>query len=253
MKKMMLAAATLALTAGMVVAAPVRIASEGAYPPYNLINEKGDLDGFDIEVGNEVCKRAELECVWVKNDWDSIIPNLVSGNYDAIMAAMSVTEERKEAIGFTDPYLPPAPSSYFALAEDADLSGVVASQTSTVQASYIAESDATLLEFATIDEVASAVRNGESDAGFGDHEVVRPFIEDGDDLIFVGDQVFLDEGIGIGVRKSDEELTQKLNAALNSMKEDGSLNALIAQYFGDEALVFGPDGKGVPASEADAE
>ncbi|WBU53895.1 transporter substrate-binding domain-containing protein [Paracoccus sp. SCSIO 75233] len=250
MKKFILGTAALAFTAGLASAAPVRIASEGAYPPYNLVNEAGDLDGFDIAVGNEVCKRAELECVWVKNDWDSIIPNLVSGNYDAILAAMSVTAERKESIDFSDAYLPPAPSSYIALGEDADLSGVVAAQTSTVQATYVTESGATLLEFATIDEVASAVRNGESDAGFGDHEVVRPFVDGSDDLMFVGDQVFLDEGIGIGLRQSDTELKEKLNTALASMKEDGSLNDLIVEWFGEEALIFGADGKGVPASEA---
>ena len=101
MKKLMLAAATLALTAGMGLAAPVRIASEGAYPPYNLINDKGDLDGYDIDVGNEICKRAQLECVWVKNDWDSILPNLKSSNYDAIMAGMSITTNREARASFS--------------------------------------------------------------------------------------------------------------------------------------------------------
>ncbi|WBU64514.1 transporter substrate-binding domain-containing protein [Paracoccus aerodenitrificans] len=253
MKKLTLAAALLAVTAGGAYAQTVRMASEGAYPPYNLVNESGDLDGFDIAVGNEICARAELECVWVKNDWDSIIPNLVSGNYDAILAAMSITNERKESIGFSESYIPPAPSSYFAVTEEPDLSGVVAAQTSTVQSAYISESDATLLEFATIDEVAAAVGNGESDAGFGDHEVVRPFVEASPDLMFVGDQVFLDEGIGIGLRKSDTELKEKFDAAIASMKEDGTLNGLITEWFGEEALVFGADGTGVPASEAAAE
>ena len=95
MKKLLLAAAALALTAGMGMAQTVRIATEGAYPPYNLVNDKGELDGFEIELGNELCKRAALECTWVSNDWDSIIPNLVSSNYDAIMAGMNISEERK--------------------------------------------------------------------------------------------------------------------------------------------------------------
>ena len=130
MKKLMLAAATLALTAGMGLAAPVRIASEGAYPPYNLINDKGDLDGYDIDVGNEVCKRAQLECVWVKNDWDSIIPNLKSSNYDAIMAGMSITDERKKVITFSENYTPPSKSSYMAASADATPSETICRENS---------------------------------------------------------------------------------------------------------------------------
>ncbi|RDW13220.1 transporter substrate-binding domain-containing protein [Paracoccus thiocyanatus] len=236
MKKLMLAAAALALTAGMGMAQTVRIATEGAYPPYNLINDQGQVAGFEVDLGNELCKRAELQCTWVKNDWDSIIPNLVSSNYDAIMAAMSINEERKQVIAFTENYLPPAPSSYVALDEAADLeSGIVAVQTGTVQASHVASTQATMLEYPNIDQVFAAVRNGEADAAFGDHEVMRPFVEDSDDLIFVGEQVRLDEGIGIGVRQSDNELRERFNAAIGAMKQDGSLNALITKYFGEEA------------------
>lgn len=239
MKKLILAATALALTTGFGMAQTVRMGTEGAYPPYNLINDAGEVDGFERHLGDGLCKRAELDCTWVTNDWDSIIPNLVSGNYDTILAAMSITDERKQVIAFTQPYLPPAPSSYVALSEDVDLKGgVVAAQTGTVQSSYVAESGATLLEFANIDEVLAAVRNGEADAGFGDHGVVQPYIVEGGDLIFVGDQVSLDEGIGIGLRQSDDELREKLNAAIASMKEDGSLNALITEWFGDDAQVF---------------
>ena len=239
MKKLTIAAALLALTAGMGAAQTIRMGTEGAYPPYNFINEAGEVAGFERELGDELCKRAELDCTWVKNDWDSIIPNLVSGNYDTIMAAMSINEERKAVISFTQPYLPPAPSSYIALSEDADLEGgIVAVQTGTVQASYIAGTGATMLEFPNIDQVFAAIRNGEADAGFGDHEVVRPFVEDSSDLIFVGEQVRLDEGIGMGLRQSDNELREKFDAAIAGMKEDGSLNELIRKYFGGEAQVF---------------
>ncbi|MTD99352.1 transporter substrate-binding domain-containing protein [Paracoccus sp. YIM 132242] len=239
MKKLLLAATALALTAGMGLAQTVRMGTEGAYPPYNFINEAGEVAGFERELGDELCKRAALECTWVKNDWDSIIPNLVSSNYDTIMAAMSINDERKAVIAFTQDYLPPAPSSYVALQEGVDLEGgVIAVQTGTVQASHIAETGATMLEFPNIDQVLAAIRNGEADAGFGDHEVMRPFVEDSDDLVFVGEQVSLDEGIGVGLRQSDTELREKFDAAITAMKEDGSLNALIKKHFGDDAQTY---------------
>ena len=107
----------------------VRMGSEGAYPPYNFINDAtGELDGFERELGDAICERAGLTCEWVINDWDTIIPNLVSGNYDTIMAGMSITEARKEVISFSQNYLQPEPSAFIALAEtDADvtMSGVV--------------------------------------------------------------------------------------------------------------------------------
>ncbi|WP_374301514.1 transporter substrate-binding domain-containing protein [Paracoccus sp. (in: a-proteobacteria)] len=239
MKTLLIAATALAMTAGMGLAQTVRMGTEGAYPPYNFIDEKGEVAGFERELGDELCKRAELECTWVKNDWDSIIPNLVSSNYDTIMAAMSINEERKAVIAFTQDYLPPAPSSYAALEDGVDLEGgVIAVQTGTVQASYIAETGATLLEFPNIDQVLAAVRNGEADAGFGDHEVMLPFVEDSNDLVFVGEQVKLDEGIGVGLRQSDTELLGKFDAAIASMKEDGSLNEMIKKHFGDDAQTY---------------
>lgn len=233
-----LLASGLALVAAAAQAAPTRIATEGAYAPFNLVDDSGELAGFDIAVGNEICKRAELECVWVKNDWDSIIPNLVSGNYDLIMAAMSVTEERKQSISFSDPYFPAEASAYVALSDDADVQGVVSAQAGTVQSGYIAETGATLIEFATVDEAIAAVRNGEADAAFADKAQLVPVVEQGNDLVWLGDEVNLDEGIAIGLRKSDADLQGKVNAALSAMKEDGSLNALIHEYFGDDATGF---------------
>lgn len=117
MKNLILTTAALALSAGMAMADTVRMGTEGAYPPWNFINDAGEIDGFERELGDELCKRANLECEWVKNDWDSIIPNLVSGNYDVIIAGMSITDERDEVIDFTQNYTPPDPSAYVATSD----------------------------------------------------------------------------------------------------------------------------------------
>lgn len=240
MKKYLLATAVIMLGAGMSVAAPVRIASEGAYEPYNYINDKGELDGFEIVLGNKLCEIAALECVWVKNDWDSIIPNLQSGNYDAIMAGMSITDERKEKIAFSENYTPPSASAYAAMVPDADIAGgIVSAQTGTIQAAYVAASGATLLEFATPDETVAAVRSGQSVAVMADKDYLAGVVTgDSDGLVWVGEDIPLGDGIGVGLRQSDTELKAKFDAAIQSMKADGSLNALITEWFGDEAGLF---------------
>lgn len=241
MRKLALTLGVLALTATAAMAQQVvRMGTEGAYPPFNFINDQTkQVDGFEREVGDELCKRAQLTCVWVTTDWDSIIPNLTAGNYDTIIAGMSITEERAKVISFTQNYFPPASSAYVALSADANLKGVVAAQTGTIQAAYVAESGATLVEFATPDETVAAVRNGEADAVFADRDFLKPIVEEsGGQLVWAGEEVQLGGGVGMGLRQSDTELREKFDAAISSMKADGSLNALIEKWFGPEAAKF---------------
>lgn len=239
MKTILLGTAALALTASFALADTVRMGTEGAYPPYNFINDAGEVDGFERELGDELCARAALTCEWVKNDWDSIIPNLTSGNYDTIIAGMSITDERDEVIDFTQNYIPPAASAYMSMSGDVDLmGGVIAAQTNTIQAGYVAESGAILLEFATPDETVAAVRNGEADAVFADKDYLAPIVAAEADMMFAGDDVQLGGGVGMGLRESDTELKAKFDAAIDSMKEDGTLNTMIVKWFGEDAAVY---------------
>ncbi len=244
MKNLILSTAALALTAGIAMADTVRMGTEGAYPPYNFINDAGEIDGFEREVGDELCKRANLDCEWVKNDWDSIIPNLVSGNYDTIIAGMSITDERDEVIDFTQNYFPPAASAYVGASDGVDVAGgIISAQTATIQAGYVAESGATLVEFATPEETIAAVRNGEADAVFADKDYLVPIVEEsGGELVFVGEDVALGGGIGLGIRESDGELRGKFDEAITSMKADGSLNELIVKWFGEGVPTYNTDG-----------
>ncbi|WP_299676917.1 transporter substrate-binding domain-containing protein [uncultured Roseobacter sp.] len=235
MKQLILSTAALALSAGMVLAdghgKTIRLGTEGAYPPYNFLNDAGEVAGFERELGDELCARAELTCEWVTNEWDSIIPNLVSGNYDVIIAGMSITDERDEVIDFTQNYTLPDPSAYVAASEDADLeNGVLAAQTNTIQAAFIAESSATLVEFATPEETIAAVKNGEADAVLADKAFLTPIADADPDLMMLDQEELIGGGIGLGLRESDTELKEKLNAAIATMKEDGSLNALLTKW-----------------------
>ncbi len=243
MTKLLLTTAAFALAGSIALAgghSVVRMGTEGAYPPYNFLNDAGEVDGFERDVGDELCARAELTCEWVTNEWDSIIPNLVSGNYDTIIAGMSITDERDEVIDFTQNYFPPAASAYVGTSMDADLSGgMIAAQTATIQAGYVAEGSAALIEFATPEETVAAVRSGEADAVFADKDFLTPIVEaSGGELMFVGDDVALGGGIGLGLRESDGELKAKFDAAIDSMKADGTLNAMIVKWFGEDAPTY---------------
>ncbi len=241
MHKFLLAAAALAFAAGAAHAQTVRLGTEGAYPPYNFINDNNEVDGFERELGDALCDRAGLTCEWVVNDWDTIIPNLVGGNYDVIIAGMSITEARAQVIAFSENYLPSEPSAYMALAGAGEsvISGVVAAQSNTIQASHVASTAATLVEFPTPDETIAAVRNGEADAVLADRGFLAPIAdESGGQLALVGEPLYIGGGIGLGLRQSDTELRAKLDAAIQGMKADGSLNALITKWFKDEFPLF---------------
>ncbi|WP_375281027.1 transporter substrate-binding domain-containing protein [Pseudooctadecabacter sp.] len=234
MKNLILTSAALALTAGMAMAdghSVVRMGTEGAYAPWNFLNDAGEVDGFERELGDELCARAELTCEWVTNEWDSIIPNLVSGNYDTIIAGMSITAERDEIIDFTQEYTPADPSSYLALDAALDVEGaVIAAQTGTIQASFIADQGWTVVEFATPEETIAAVRNGEADAVLADKSFLVGAMDGQDDLVMLEREESIGGGVGMGVRESDAELKAAFDAAITSMKEDGSLNTLIEKW-----------------------
>ena len=234
MKNLILTTAAFALTSSMAFAdghSVVRMGTEGAYAPWNFINDAGEVDGFERELGDELCARAELTCEWVTNEWDSIIPNLVSGNYDTIIAGMSVTDERDEIIDFTMAYTPADPTSFVALSMDVDIEGgVIAAQTGTIQAGYIADQGWTLVEFATPEETLAAVRGGEADAVFADKSFLMAALEGQTELMMLEQEVSLGAGVGMGIRESDNELRDTFNTAIQSMKDDGSLNTLIEKW-----------------------
>ena len=163
-----------------------------------------------------------------------------AGKYDAIMAGMSITAERDKVIDFTQDYYPPTESAYVAAADGVDLKGgVISAQTATIQAGFIAESGATLVEFATPEETIAAVRNGEADAVFADYDYLAPIVaESNGELMFVGPRVPLGGGVGMGLRESDKDLRDKFDAQITAMKADGSLNALLKKWFGDEVATY---------------
>ena len=131
-------------------------------------------------------------------------------------------------------------SAYLGASADADVkTGVVSAQVGTIQSAFVAESGATLLEFPTPDETVAAVRNGEATAVFADKDYLIPFAaESNGALVFVGEDIQLGGGVGLGLRQSDTELKAKFDKAIGEMKADGTLNTLIVKYFGEDTVKF---------------
>ena len=240
MKHLIIAAAAAIALTGAASAQTVRIGTEGAYAPWNFLDDNGDVAGFEIELGNELCARAELDCTWVTNDWDTIIPNLQAGNYDAIMAGMSITEERQQSIDFSENYFPPDPSLFIATAGSSfdfdDLTGVrIGVQGATIQAAYVQEnlSDGnTVLSFETADQALADLSGGNIDLILADGSYLAEIVTgSGGALEFVGPEILIGGGVGIGLRKADDELEQKFNAVIQAAKQDGTIDALITKWF----------------------
>ncbi len=242
MKSLILAAAALMLlTAG--ASAQTRIGTEGAYPPYNYVDDNGKVGGYDIEVGSEICKRAGIECTWVVNEWDSIIPNLLAGNYDAIMADMSITDDRKQSIDFTDPYFPPDPTTWVSVSSRTfdynNLKGLkIGAQKSTIQSNYLEanyKADNTILTYDTQDQELADLNAGNLDLVFLDGSVVGEVVAGSNGALKAdGPGILIGDGVGVGMRKADTDLKAKFNAALQAMKDDGTLDALIVKFFPDQ-------------------
>ena len=246
MKKILLA---LGLASGIVtttlsqsvLAQQITMGTEGAYAPFNYIDDNGNLAGFEIELGNALCARAELDCVWVTNEWDTIIPNLLAGNYDTIIAGMSITAERQKTIAFTEQYYPPEPSKYVAnsntRADWNNPSGlVIGVQGATIQAAYAQENwgaNNTIKSYETGEQSLADLAAGAVDVVLADGSFLAPVVKASNGaIVFVGEDVLIGGGIGIGTRKGDTALRGAFNAAIAKMKADGSLNRLLNKYFG---------------------
>lgn len=229
-----------ALATSSVFAADVRIGTEGAYAPWNYMDDDGKVAGFEIELGNELCKRAGVSCEWVVNEWDSMIPNLVAGNYDVIMAGMSITDERQQTIDFSEDYVPPDPSLFVAAKgtelDFENLTGAkIGAQGATIQSAHLEENfkdGNTLLTFETADQSVADLTAGNIDVLFADGSFLLPIVEgSAGALEVVGPEVMIGGGVGMGMRKEDSDLQKTMGDALAAVKADGTLDKLILEFF----------------------
>lgn len=230
--------AAASVIAGQATAETLKIATEGAYPPFNNTNADGELEGFDVDIAKALCTAMQVECEIVAQDWDGIIPGLVQEKYDAIVASMSITEERLETIDFTNPYY----SNYLALvAKDGgsmsvdDVDGkALGAQRSTIASEWAENEYGRRGDIKLYDTQTAAYGDltaGRIDVLVSDYLPVAEWLKDNPDYTLIGDKIDIDDKIGIGIRQGEDELKGALNAALDQIRSDGTYKAINDQYF----------------------
>ncbi|WGF89238.1 transporter substrate-binding domain-containing protein [Marinivivus vitaminiproducens] len=247
-------------------AADLRIATEGAYPPWNSVDSSGQLIGFELDLARNLCERMQVECEIVVQDWDGIIPGLLAGRYDAIMAGMSITDERRQSIAFSHAYAN-TPIAFAAL-KGSDLESLdvgtdkinfaepspeldaavakmkeafdgltIGAQVSTTHQNLVQEYFGDVAEirtYDTMDNMALDLGSARIDAGISELDFIRSVMDNNPDVVVVGPNMSggpLGEGVAAGLRKDDTELVEKFNAAIEAAKADGTIKTLGEQWF----------------------
>lgn len=264
------AAVALATLAGAAAAQTktITIASEGAYAPWNILKPDGKLDGYEIDLAADLCKRMKVECKLVATDWDGMIPALQAGKFDAIMAGMNVTDKRKETIAFSEAYgatpngfmvlkngplanLPGTGESYSLKTDEAKALKVIdamktiakgkslGAQGSTTNSAFLDKyfkGVADVREYKTTEQHDLDLAAGRLDATFAQLSYHRESMKKmGDAYALVGATFtggVLGEGVAVGLRKSDTALKAQFDEAIKAALADGTVKTLSTKWFG---------------------
>ncbi len=236
-----------AQTAAPVLKPTIRIAMEGAYPPFNFTDpSSNELQGFEVDLLKSVCEVMKAECVLVQHEWDGIIRGLINREYDAVMSSLEITEKRQKRIAFTDPYYR-IPAVFIASKEtpagEATPKAMAGKRIGTTERSdheaYLKEhyKESEIVPYAKADEANLDLLVGRIDAVFGDELFLSKFLQsrEGDCCHVLGDApaepAYRRELYGIGLRKEDEDLRERFNRAIAQVKSDGTYDRLRAKYF----------------------
>ena len=248
----------------------IKIGTEGAYPPWNGTNAAGELEGAEIDLVFDLCARMKAECELVAQDWDGIIPALQNGKYDAIMAGMSITEERMQVINFSQGYAnEPASFSVLKSSPLASLKfsgkvnmdaldgkskkllkslkkalkgATVGVQGSTTHENFVKQvlgDTVTMKSYDTQENLELDLSVGRNDAALSDQGSMEKFMEsdNGKNIAFIGPGLGggpFGGGVGVGLRKADTDLLEMFNKAIDAARADGTLAEHFTKWFGKD-------------------
>ena len=248
----------------------IKIGTEGAYPPWNSKDSAGNLIGFEVELANELCKIMNHDCTIVEQDWDGMIPALVSRKFDAIMAGMSITGERMKTINFSQGYADEVASlavmkgskneglktmsainlSDVSADEQATLDVLtkafkgktIGVQTATIHQNFLESGlmgNVKIRTYKTQDEVNLDLSAGRIDAALAAAVAFTDYAEkSGKEVVLTGPTFAggdFGNGVGVGIRKGDSKLLNDFNAAIDKARDDGIISKLAIKHFGFDA------------------
>ncbi|THB81789.1 MAG: amino acid ABC transporter [Desulfobacteraceae bacterium] len=246
-KKLLLVVLVITFTAGMAHADKVRVAfGAEPYPPFTVPDASGTWTGWEIEMIEAICTEAGLDYELAPTAWDGIIPALVSKKVDLIIGSMSITAERLKTIDFSDKYY--NTPAYIVGQKNmkfgptpADLKGkIVGVQTATTHAAYAAAhyKDSKIKQYQTQDEINQDLISGRIDATQADSLAMAEFLESKEGMSCcdlkgsaVDDPAILGKGVGVGMRKGNDALKAKINAAIKAIRANGKYQAITKKYF----------------------
>ena len=225
----------------------VRFGVEGAYPPFSWTDASGEIKGFDIDLANALCQQMAVKCELVAQDWDGMIPALLSRKYDGIIAAMSITDERRKKVDFTAKYAH-IPNRFVAAKgttlelTPAGLAGRrIGVQPATTHDKYLTDnfgSDVTIVRYGNADEAYLDLKAGRVLALLADASAIDQGLlskAGGDKFEYVGpaltDRQWFGDGMGIAVRKGDQDLKAKLDEAIKALRANGKYQEINQKYF----------------------
>ena len=227
----------------------LRFATEGAYPPFNMIDSAGNLGGFEVDLAKALCHEIKAECEIVAQDWDGLIPALMARKYDVIMASMSITDERRKNVAFTEKYYE-TPVRFIAkkgtlrdISPEGLKGKVIGAQVATISANFLQDVYADHIEtrfYDTQEQANLDLLAGRVDALIADALVLDSTIlksDKGKDYQFVGPALTgrnwagFGDGIGMALRKEDRALVERLNAAIREIRANGVYTTIRKKYF----------------------
>lgn len=218
----------------------IRIATEGAYAPFNYANADGSLGGFDVDIANALCAEMKAKCEIVAQDWDGIIPALKAKKYDAIIAAMSVTPERSQQVDFTNPYFSNTllflakKDSAFEPTDDNINQHSIAAQRSTISSQWLEQThpNANMKLYDTLNNAFLDLGSDRVDAMISDKAPAIEWLKTpaGENYTIKGNEVDINDHFAIAVRPNDP-LKDKFNQALEAIQKNGVYDKINQQYF----------------------
>jgi polar amino acid transport system substrate-binding protein len=221
----------------------IKVGTNAEYQPFEFVDENGTIVGFDVDLMNEIAKRANLELEWVNTKWDGIFVALANGEFDTVVSAVTITDERKEAIDFSEPYfnagqgLAVQNSNTAITGPDSLVEGMkVGVQLGTTGDIWLTEN--TKADVKRFDEnplAVQALASGDVDAVVADAPTLADILRQNPELnLKIVGEPFTEELYGIGIRKGQEDLKAKIDKALADMRADGTYDQIFNKWFGTE-------------------